>query len=79
MTKFINSMHIRMNGVQRLCGPPLGAGLTGLLNRREILVVGGLLILISAYLAWRQAEAEKVQGRYPTFTDQEAAELVLDR
>ncbi len=35
-------------------------------------IIGGLLVLFAAYLARRQAEAEKVDGRYPTFADKEA-------
>jgi hypothetical protein len=30
------------------------------------------MVLLAAYLARRQAEDEKVDGRYPTFADKEA-------
>jgi hypothetical protein len=36
-----------------------------------VLVIGGLMVLFAAYLARRQAEDEKVDGRYPTFADKE--------
>jgi MFS family permease len=60
-----------VNGVQRMVGPPLGAYLGSVLSRRTVLVMGGLLVLLAAYLARRQAEDEKVDGRYPTFADKE--------
>jgi MFS family permease len=60
-----------VNGVQRMVGPPLGAYLGSTLSRRAVLVIGGLLVLLAAYLARRQAEDEKVDGRYPTFADME--------
>jgi hypothetical protein len=60
-----------VNGVQRMVGPPLGAYLGSVLSRRTVLVIGGLLVLLAAYLARRQAEDEKVDGRYPTFADKE--------
>jgi hypothetical protein len=60
-----------VNGVQRMVGPPLGAYLGSALSRRSVLVIGGLLVLFAAYLARRQAEDEKVGGRYPTFADKE--------
>jgi hypothetical protein len=60
-----------VNGVQRMVGPPLGAYLGSVLSRRAVLVIGGLLVLLAAYLARRQAEDEKVDGRYPTFADKE--------
>ena len=61
-----------VNGVQRMVGPPLGAYLGSVLSRRAVLVIGGLMVLHAAYLARRQAEDEKVDGRYPTFGDKEA-------
>jgi MFS family permease len=61
-----------VNGVQRMVGPPLGAYLGSALSRRAVLVIGGLMVLLAAYLARRQAEDEKVDGRYPTFADKEA-------
>jgi len=61
-----------VNGMQRMVGPPLGAHLGSVLSRRSVLVIGGLLVLLAAYLARRQAEDEKVDGRYPTFADKEA-------
>ena len=61
-----------VNGVQRIVGPPLGAYLGSVLSRRAVLVIGGLLVLLAAYLARRQAEDEKVDGRFPTFADIEA-------
>jgi hypothetical protein len=60
-----------VNGVQRMVGPPLGAYLGSALSRRAVLVIGGLMVLLAAYLARRQAEDEKVDGRYPTFADKE--------
>ena len=60
-----------VNGVQRMVGPPLGAYLGSVLSRRSVLVIGGLLVLLAAYLARRQAEDEKVDGHYPTFADKE--------
>jgi hypothetical protein len=60
-----------VNGVQRMVGPPLGAYLGSVLSRREVLVIGGLIVLLSAYLARRQAEDEKIDGRYLTFADKE--------
>jgi hypothetical protein len=60
-----------VNGVQRMIGPPLGAYLGSVLSRPAVLVIGGLLVLFSAYLARRQAEDEKVDGRYPTFAEKE--------
>ncbi len=61
-----------VNGVQRMVGPPMGAYLGSVLSRRSVLVIGGLLVLLAAYLARRQAEDEKVDGRYPTFADKES-------
>ena len=61
-----------VNGVQRMVGPPLGAYFGSALSRRAVLVIGGLMVLLAAYLARRQAEDEKVDGRYPTFADKEA-------
>ncbi len=61
-----------VNGVQRMVGPPVGAYLGSVLSRRAVLVIGGLMVLLAAYLARRQAEDEKVDGRYPTFADKEA-------
>lgn len=61
-----------VNGVQRMIGPPIGAYLGSVLSRRSVLVMGGLLVLLSACLARRQAEDEKVDGHYPTFADKEA-------
>jgi MFS family permease len=60
-----------VNGAQRMVGPPLGAYLGSVLSRRSVLVIGGLMVLLAAYLARRQAEDEKVDGRYPTFADKE--------
>ena len=60
-----------VNGVTRMVGPPSGAYLGSVLSRRSVLVIGGCLVLLAAYLARRQAESEKVDGRYPTFADKE--------
>jgi hypothetical protein len=60
-----------VNGVQRMLGPPLGAYLGSALSRRSVLVIGGVMVLLAAYLALRQAKDEKVDGRYPTFADKE--------
>ncbi len=76
LTSAYMGLHISLNGAQRVCGPPLGAILGGLLSRRAVLLVGGLLVLCSALHAWRQARAEKVDGRYPTFADAEREDLV---
>jgi hypothetical protein len=73
LTSVYMGTHISLNGVQRVFGPPLGASLSMLLSRREVLLIGGCLVLVSAIHAWRQAEAEKVDGRYPTFADKELA------
>jgi Major Facilitator Superfamily len=75
LTPVYVGLHISLNGVQRICGPPLGAGLSSFLPRRGILAIGAFLVLIAAYLAWRQARAEKVDGQYPTFADKESADL----
>ena len=40
-----------VNGVQRMVGPPLGAYLGSVLSRRAVLVMGGLMVLLAAYLA----------------------------
>jgi hypothetical protein len=61
-----------VNGAQRMLGPPLGAYFGSVLSRRSVLVIGGLMVLLAAYLARRQAEDEKVDGRYPTFADKES-------
>jgi hypothetical protein len=60
-----------VNGVQRMVGPPLGAYLGSALSRPSVLVIGGLMVLLAAYLARYQAEDEKLDGRYPTFADKE--------
>jgi hypothetical protein len=60
-----------VNGVQRMVGPPVGAYLGSALSRRGVLLIGGLLVLLAAYLARRQAEDEKINDRYPTFADKE--------
>ena len=65
---------LTITGVQRMCGPQLGALMVGRISRRGVLLIGGLTVLFSAFLAWRQAEAEKVHEHYPTFTDKEHAE-----
>jgi MFS family permease len=78
LTPVYAGMHISLNGLQRICGPPIGAGLTAVLSRREVLAIGGLLVLVSAYLAWRQANSEKVGGRYPTFSEKESADLAMN-
>ena len=62
---------LTITGVQRLCGPQLGAFMAGRISRRGVLLLGGLMVLVSAFLAWRQAEAEKIDGHYLTFADKE--------
>jgi MFS family permease len=71
LTSVYNGASFSVNGVQRMVGSPLGAYLGSVLSRRSVLVIGGLLVLLAAYLAHRQAEDEKVDGRYPTFADKE--------
>jgi MFS family permease len=70
---------LTMTGVQRLCGPQLGAFMAGRLSRRGVLLIGGLMVLVSAFLAWRQAEAERVDGHYLTFSDKEHRESALSK
>jgi hypothetical protein len=78
LTSVYNGLHISLNGAQRICGPALGAALSGHLSRRGVLVIGGVLVLASALHAWLQAEDEKVDGRCPTFADREEAEVAAD-
>jgi hypothetical protein len=75
MTSVYHGVHISLNGAQRMVGPPLGAYLSSLTSRREVLAIGGILVLASAYLAWRQAEAEKVDNRHFTFAEKERLDL----
>jgi hypothetical protein len=67
--------YLNVTGVKRLLGPSLGGLLVGLLTRRGVLFVGGFFVMVSAYLAWRHAESEKANGRYPTFAEQERVDL----
>ena len=64
-------LHLSLNGAQRVVGPPLGALMSSFFSRRGALLAAGLMVLVSAYMAWRQSELEKVDGRYPTFADRE--------
>jgi len=75
LTSVYMGMFLTVTGIQRICGPNLGALIGALLSRRAVLVIGGLVGLMASLHAMRQAEAEKVNGRYPTFADQELAEL----
>jgi hypothetical protein len=75
LTSVYNGLHISLNGAQRMVGPPMGAALSSFTSRRQVLVIGGLLVLVSAFLAWRQAEAEKVDDRYFTFAEKERLDL----
>jgi hypothetical protein len=75
LTSVYMGLHISLNGVQRILAPALGACLAALTSRREVLIIGGLLVIASAVLAWRQAESEKGEGRYPTFADRERMDL----
>jgi Major Facilitator Superfamily len=71
MTSVYNGLLFSLNGVQRIGAPTLGAYVGAAFSRREVLVVGGCLVLLSSLYAWLQARSEKVDGRYPTFTDKE--------
>ena len=75
LTSVYMGCYLTVTGAQRLVGPPLGAVLVGLLSRRGVLLLGGIFVMVSAFLAWRQAESEKIDGRYPTFADQEHVDL----
>ena len=35
------------------------------------------MVLVSAFLAWRQAEAERIDGQYLTFADKERGERLM--
>jgi Major Facilitator Superfamily len=71
MTSVYNGLLFSLNGVQRISAPMFGAFIGAIISRREVLVLGGCLVLISALHAWRQAQADKVDGDFPTFTDKE--------
>jgi MFS family permease len=75
LTSVYMGCYLTVTGVQRLVGPPLGALMADLLSRREALSIGGFLVMLSALHAWRQAESEKVDGRYPTFAEKERVDL----
>jgi hypothetical protein len=70
--------YLTVTGLQRLVGPPLGTLLVGVISRRNVLVLGGLFVMVAAFHAWRQAESEKVDGRYPTFGDRERIDLAME-
>ncbi len=70
--------YLTVVGIQRMVGPPLGALLTDAISRRAVLALGGVIVLGSSALAWFQAQSEKVDGRYPTFTDRELADPAAD-
>jgi hypothetical protein len=74
MTSIYNGLLFSLNGVQRIGAPTVGAIIGATLARREVLVLGGTLVLISSAYAWLQARSEKGDGRYPTFTDKEHPE-----
>ena len=78
LTSVYMGCYLTVTGAQRLVGPLLGAFLVGVLSRRGVLLLGGSFVMVSAFLAWRQAESEKVDGRYPTFADQERIDLAID-
>jgi Major Facilitator Superfamily len=71
MTSVYNGLLFSLNGVQRIAAPTLGAFIGAALSRREVLVVGGCLVLLSSLYTWCQARSERIDGRYPTFTDNE--------
>jgi MFS family permease len=75
LTSVYMGCYLTVTGVQRLVGPPLGALMVGLMSRREALFIAGVLVIVSAFHAWRQAESEKVDGRYPTFAEKERVDL----
>jgi MFS family permease len=75
LTSVYMGAYLTVVGVQRMLGPPLGAFLAGSMPRRNVLALGGLIVLASAALAWRQAQSEKVDGRDPTFADRERVDL----
>jgi hypothetical protein len=75
LTSVYNGLHIGLNGVQRICAPPIGAGLSSVMSRHEALAIGGFFVIVSAYLAWRQGEAEKVDNRRLTFSEKEQLDL----
>jgi Major Facilitator Superfamily len=71
MTSVYNGLLFSLNGVQRIGAPSLGAYLSAAFSRREVLIIGGCLVLLSALYTRLQARAEKHDGRYPTFTEKE--------
>jgi Major Facilitator Superfamily len=71
MTSVYNGLLFSLNGAQRISAPMLGAFVGAMFSRREVLVLGGCLVLVSALHSWRQAQSEKVDGGFPTFTDRE--------
>jgi MFS family permease len=79
LTSVYMGAYLSVVGVQRIVGPPLGAYLVGFMPRRDVLLIGGVFVLVSAVLARHQAEAEKVDGRYPTFADRERVDLGISR
>jgi MFS family permease len=72
LTSVYMGSYLTVTGVQRLVGPPLGALMLSLVTRRDVLALGGFMVIVSALHAWRQAQSEKVDGRYPTFADKES-------
>jgi hypothetical protein len=75
LTSVYMGCYLTVTGVQRLIGPLVGALMVDLLSRREALFIGGSMVMLSALQAWRQAESEKVDGRYPTFAEKERVDL----
>ena len=78
LTSVYMGCYLTVTGVQRLIGPPLGALMVELSSRREALFIGGSLVMLSAFHAWRQAESEKVDGHYPTFAEKERVDLATE-
>jgi len=77
LTTVYMGLNTSMTGVLRIIGPLLGSGMTALTSRRGALVVGGTVVLLSAWHAWSQARADRVDGRYPTFAERERLELAM--
>jgi hypothetical protein len=71
LTTVYMGVNTGMTGVLRIVGPLLGSGMAALTSRRGALVLGGLVVLASAWHAWAQAQAERVDGRHPTFAERE--------
>jgi hypothetical protein len=71
LTSVYMGAYMSVVGVQRIVGPPLGAFLVGYMARRDVLFIGGIMVLVSSAHAWLQARAERIDGRDPTFAERE--------